>query len=81
MPPGQSYAELLGRALDHSRLVLVVWSQQAVKSEWVSAEAEYARVRKRLISCRLEECSLHPPFNTVHTVEIRQDAASQARRE
>ena len=70
IPAGVSYTDFIAQALDHSRLVLVVWSRKAARSDWVIAEAEYARVRKRLISCRIEDCSLGPPFNTFHTVDI-----------
>lgn len=72
IPAGVDYQHFLGEALDHSRLVLVVWSREAISSDWVRAEAEYARVRKRLISCRIEECSLGPPFNTFHTADLRE---------
>ncbi len=68
--PGQSYDDFLNKALEHSRLVLVVWSQRSVTSDWVRAEAEYARSRKRLVSCRVEECTPRVPFNTFQTADL-----------
>jgi hypothetical protein len=70
VPAGQSYTDFLRRALDFSRLVLVVWSQQSVTSDWVMAEAEYARAHRRLVSCRIEQCTPSPPFNTFQTADL-----------
>src|SRR5262245_15944183 len=70
IPPGQSYTAFLRKALENSRIVLVVWSRHSIDSEWVAAEAEFARSRKRLVSCRIENCALNPPFNTFQTVDL-----------
>jgi TIR domain-containing protein len=70
IPAGEDYGYFLRTALDNSRLVLVVWSYESIKSDWVYSEAEFARVRKRLVSCRIDECTPNPPFNTFQTVDL-----------
>lgn len=70
IPPGVHIPSFLEEALKHSRLVLVIWSKESAKSEWVCAESEFARQRKRLVSCRIDNCSLSPPFNTFHTADL-----------
>jgi TIR domain len=70
IPPGMSYRSFLKKALDNTRLVLVVWSKVSTKSEWVYSEAEFARLRKRLVSCRIDDCTPDPPFNTFETADL-----------
>lgn len=84
IPAGQPYTKFLKDALDHSRVVLVVWSRESVGSDWVVSEAEYARARKRLVSCRIEMCTPSPPFNTFQTANLSDwagDAGAQSWRE
>ncbi len=70
IPAGVDYQGFLRKVLDNSRLVLVVWSDASVISDWVYSEAEYARVRNRLISCRIDRGTPSPPFNTFQTVDL-----------
>ena len=70
IPPGVLYIDFIHKALNNSRLVLVVWSDESITSDWVYSEAEFARVRKRLVSCRIDECTPNPPFNTFETADL-----------
>ena len=44
---GERYEDEIATVLDNSRAVVVLWSRQSVKSEWVKAEAEAARQQKK----------------------------------
>jgi hypothetical protein len=70
IPPGVSFTRYLQDVLKNSRLALVVWSESAAESDWVVSEAEYARVRRRLVSCRVDHCLLSPPFNSFQTADL-----------
>src|SRR4051812_25069778 len=51
--PGVSWRAMIDHYLNNSDTTLVCWSQAAVESEWVIAEAEYARQDKRLVACKI----------------------------
>ncbi len=40
IPPGSSWRESIGRALDEATCIVVGWSQISVDSDWVIEEAE-----------------------------------------
>lgn len=70
IPAGMDYGSFLHSALRNSKLVLVVWSTKSTGSDWVYSEAEYARSRKRLVACKIDNCLPIPPFNTFQTVDL-----------
>lgn len=70
IPPGTPFDSFLAKALDSSRIVLVVWSCQSIQSEWMFAEAELARECKRLVACKIDDCRPRLPFNTFQTVDL-----------
>ena len=43
IPAHRAYAEVIEERLRSARCVIVLWSQDAVKSQWVRAEADIAR--------------------------------------
>lgn len=60
IPPGKTWAEVIGRALDAAACVIVLWSRTSVQSRWVREEAERAAVRSCLIPVLVEK--VDPPF-------------------
>ena len=38
-PPGKTFEEMIERALDAAKCVIVLWSKESVSSEWVKTEA------------------------------------------
>ena len=70
IPPGMNFGEFLDQALRSSRLVLVVWSTVSINSDFVYAEAEFARSRSRLVSCKIDKCMPKLPFNTFQTADL-----------
>lgn len=60
IPPGKRWRIYLKEKLDESRCVLVVWSPDSIKSNWVHAEAEEALNRDILIPLLLD--AVKPPF-------------------
>ena len=60
IPPGRSWDDVIGRALDAAVCVVVLWSGVSVVSRWVREEAEKAANRNCLIPVLLER--VNPPF-------------------
>jgi WD40 repeat protein len=60
IPPGQTWDDYIGRQLETSRCVVVIWSTTSVASEWVREEAHHGRDRGALVPVLLDKVS--PPF-------------------
>jgi formylglycine-generating enzyme required for sulfatase activity len=52
IPAGQTWRSHIGRALKHSRCVVVVWSADSVESDWVLEEADHGKRRGVLVPVR-----------------------------
>lgn len=50
--------------------VIVCWSPASIDSRWVRAEADWALNQGKLISARIAEVELRPPFNIVQTADL-----------
>lgn len=60
VPPGSSWEAYLQSKIDEARVVLVLWSQHSVASDWVKEEAEMAKNAAKLIPVFLD--AVAPPF-------------------
>jgi TolB-like protein len=70
LPAHRDYSEVIEERLRAARAVLVVWSAEAVKSQWVRAEAELARELGTLVQLRLDGARLPMPFNRIQCAEF-----------
>jgi TPR repeat protein len=52
---GERYEDEIAAVLDRSRAVVVLWSRQSVKSEWVKAEAEAARQARKVFPIIIDD--------------------------
>lgn len=68
---GSSFDSEINKHVRTAKCVLVVWSQGAVASDWVRAEASIGRERGVLAAVMVEPCDLPPPFNLVHFEDLR----------
>ena len=60
IPPGKTWREIIGKALDEFRCVVVVWSSTSIKSRWVQEEADEGRERGILVPLLLDD--VKPPM-------------------
>src|SRR5581483_2107642 len=65
LPPHRPYADVIEERLRAAKAVLVLWSAEAVKSQWVRAEAEVAREAGTLVQATLDGASLPLPFSQI----------------
>lgn len=71
MRSGTNWLEVLDAKIKGVKLVLVLWSQHSVKSNWVHEEASAGKGRQALLAVRLD--ATRPPlgFGTIQTADMR----------
>jgi len=70
LKPGETWDEVIGKALAAARCVVVLWSANSVASDWVRIEAEHARQRGTLVPVYLEMVALPAPLDRVHAADL-----------
>jgi TolB-like protein len=71
IPPHQDYADSIQEHLQAAEVVVVLWSQSAAASQWVRAEADYARENNKLVQVILDESTPPMPFNRIQCARLR----------
>ena len=66
----RSFTDAIEEQLDAADAVVVLWSADAVASEWVRAEASRARKGGKLLQVRVERCSLPMPYDQIHCIDL-----------
>jgi len=70
LPPHRTYAEVIEERLRAAQAVIVVWSADALRSQWVRAEADLAREQGKLVQLSLDGTVPPMPFNQIHCVDL-----------
>lgn len=70
LPAHRAYREVIEERLRAARAVVVIWSAEAVKSEWVRAEANVAREAGTLVQLRIDKAALPLPFNETQCADL-----------
>ncbi|MGH6993550.1 MAG: TIR domain-containing protein [Caulobacteraceae bacterium] len=70
LPAHRAYAEVIEERLKAAGAVVVVWSSEAVKSEWVRAEADAARERKTLVQLSVDGVVPPMPFTQIQCADM-----------
>jgi adenylate cyclase len=71
LPAHRAYSEVIEERLRAAKAVVVVWSAEAVKSQWVRAEANMARHAGTLVQLRIDEITPPLPFNEIQCADLR----------
>jgi adenylate cyclase len=61
IPAHRAYADVIEERLREARAVVVIWSAEAAKSEWVCSEADRARVERKLVQMTVDGAALPMP--------------------
>jgi hypothetical protein len=70
LPPHESYGDVITAKIGATRAAVVVWSPDAVASEWVRAEADMARNQRKLIQTSLGDTMPPLPFNQIQYANL-----------
>ena len=71
LPAHLSYAEVIEERLKSAKAVLVLWSAEAAKSQWVRAEADSAREAGTLVQSSVDGTIPPIPFNQIQCADLR----------
>jgi len=70
LPAHRAYADVIAAELDAAKAILVLWSNEAARSQWVRSEANRAREKDRLVQVRLDEVRLPMPFDQIQCAQM-----------
>jgi tetratricopeptide (TPR) repeat protein len=69
--PHNAFAQSIETELRAAKAVLVIWSNAAIGSQWVRAEAEAGRALGTLLQVRADDCVIPLPFNQFQTARLQ----------
>lgn len=67
---GQEYQREINAAIQRSKVLLVCWSPSSVASDFVRAEADFARVRNKLVAVLIRSAEIPVPFNLIQSAPL-----------
>ena len=70
LPAHRSFAEVIEERLAAAKAVVVVWSAEAAKSEWVQAEADRARREHKLVQLSVDGVKPPLPFDRLQCADF-----------
>lgn len=71
LPAHRSYAEVIEERLKSAKAVVVLWSAEAVKSQWVRAEADTSRGAGTLAQASVDGTMPPMPFNQIQCADLK----------
>jgi TolB-like protein len=75
--PHQSFAHVIRERLIGAKAVIVIWSAEAVQSDWVQSEANHARAERKLVQVRIDRSRLPMPFDRIQCADLSDWTGSQ----
>src|SRR3990170_8505265 len=70
LPAHRAYAEVIEERLKAAKAVIVIWSADAAKSQWVRAEADAAREAGTIVQVRFDGTIPPMPFNQIQCADL-----------
>jgi TolB-like protein len=68
--PHHSYHEVTEERLQQAKAVVVVWSKEAVKSQWVRSEANQARSMNKVVQVSIDGSMPPMPFDQIQCAQL-----------
>ena len=70
LPAHRAYADVIEERLQKAKAVVVIWSADAVKSEWVRSEANRAREQRKVVQMAVDSAIPPMPFDQIQCVNL-----------
>jgi TolB-like protein len=70
IPAHRAYADVIEERLREAKAVVVIWSAEAAKSEWVRSEADRARAERKLVQLTVDRAALPMPFDQIQCADL-----------
>jgi len=71
LPAHRAYSEIIERNLEDAKAVVALWSKDAAKSQWVRAEADFARNAGKLVQANVDGTLPPIPFNQIQCADLK----------
>jgi adenylate cyclase len=71
LPAHRAYADVIEERLKAAKAVVVLWSAEAARSQWVRAEADAAREAGTLIQASIDAIVPPMPFNQIQCADLK----------
>lgn len=71
LPAHRAYSDVIEEHLEEAAAVVVLWSEEASRSQWVRSEANRAREKGTLVQLRLDDARLPMPFDQIQCADLR----------
>ena len=72
LPAHRAYSDVIEERLKSAKAVVVLWSAEAAKSQWVRAEADTARSTGILVQALLDDHIPPLPFNQIPCADLKE---------
>jgi hypothetical protein len=70
IPPGRTYRDVIGAALQSARCVVVVWSKLSTKAQWVLDEADEGKKRGVLLPLMIDDVEIPYGFRQIEAARL-----------
>src|SRR5580704_12902896 len=70
IPAHRAFTDVIEEELKAAAAVVVLWSTEAVKSQWVQSEADHAREAGKLVQLKLDGAVLPMPFDRIQCIDL-----------
>src|SRR5271154_2333067 len=70
LPAHRAYTDVIEERLQAAKAVVVIWSAEAVRSEWVQSEADTARTDHKLVQLTVDGSKLPRPFDRIQCADL-----------
>jgi TolB-like protein/tetratricopeptide (TPR) repeat protein len=70
LPTHRAYTDIIEQRLRGAAAVVVLWSKYAAQSQWVRAEADFARTENKLVQAQLDGTLPPMPFNQIQCADL-----------
>src|SRR5580704_13156272 len=70
IPAHRAFTDVIAEELKAAAAVVVVWSAEAVKSQWVQSEADHAREAGKLVQLNIDGAHLPMPFDRIQCADM-----------
>jgi adenylate cyclase len=71
LPAHRAYSDVIEERLKGAKAVIVLWSAEAARSQWVRAEADAARIAGTLVQASLDGSLPPMPFNQIQCADLQ----------
>ncbi len=70
IPPGRTYREVIGAALQEAKCVIVVWSSLSANAQWVLDEADEGKKRNVLLPLLIDDVDIPYGFRQIEAARL-----------